>query len=117
MNIKDGEALQNWPKIVSDLKTAGKIMLYTNLMNTAAKQVNDMTVGIVFPNGLTSFGKTILEKSENIAELEKRISMECGKAMRIQYIDNKTQVTNQVPEVNPIASLAQDLDIPFQVIE
>ena len=116
-NIKEGDTLNNWPKIVGDLKTAGKIMLYTNLMNTTAKQMNDMTIGIIFPNGLTSFGKTILEKSENVAELEKRISMECGKAMRVQYIDNKTQKTNQVPEVNPIESLAQDLDIPFQVIE
>ena len=116
-HIKEGDTLNNWPKIVGDLKTAGKIMLYTNLMNTTAKQMNDMTIGIIFPNGLTSFGKTILEKSENVAELEKRISMECGKAMRVQYIDSKTQKTNQVPEVNPIESLAQDLDIPFQVIE
>ncbi|MFR5189816.1 MAG: DNA polymerase III subunit gamma/tau [Clostridia bacterium] len=88
-HIKEGDTLNNWPKIVGDLKTAGKIMLYTNLMNTTAKQMNDMTIGIIFPNGLTSFGKTILEKSENVAELEKRISMECGKAMRVQYIDSK----------------------------
>ena len=41
-------------------------MLYTNLMNTRAKKLNDMTVGIEFPKGLTPFGKTVLEKQKKI---------------------------------------------------
>ena len=87
-------------------------------MNSQASQLNDMTVGIVFPSGLTPFGKTILEKSENVQELEKRVSMEIGKPMRIKLIDEKAQSAVDVSkEVNPIETFAQDLSLPFNVIE
>ena len=35
---------KSWPRIVSDLKQNGKIVLYTNLINTKAEELNDMTV-------------------------------------------------------------------------
>ena len=56
---------KSWPKIVQDLKQNGKILLYTNLINTNAEQINDSTVGIKFNKGLNSFAKTLLEKQEN----------------------------------------------------
>ena len=118
INLNIGDKLEAWPKIVSELKQEGKIMLYTNLMNSQASQLNDMTVGIVFPSGLTPFGKTILEKNENIQELEKRVSMEIGKPMRIKLIDEKAQkAASVVQDVNPIETFAQDLSLPFNVIE
>ena len=55
-------------------------MLYTNLIGTRAKELNDMTVGIEFPKGMTAFGKAVLEKQENIKELTKLVSMASGKA-------------------------------------
>ena len=51
------KGIQCWGKIINDLKGAGKILLYTNLMNSTAVEINDMTVGIQFQNGLTPFGK------------------------------------------------------------
>ena len=116
-NVKLGNGINAWPKIVADLKQEGKIMLYTNLINSNASEINDMTVGISFPKGLTPFGKTILEKSESITELEKRISMEFGKPMRVKYIDETKQEVNTKVEENPIETFAQDLDLPFNVIE
>ena len=115
-NIQTGEKLGTWPKIVNELKEAGKIMLYTNLMNSTASKLNDMVIGIEFPKGITPFGKTILEKNENITELERRISMECGKPMKIKYLSAgyEKQVKQ---EQNPIESFAQDLDIPFNIVE
>ena len=113
--VPTGKGLGAWPQIVNGLKQEGKIMLYTNLMNSNASEINDMTIGISFPKGLTPFGKTVLEKSENISEIEKRISMEFGKPMRIKYIDNSN--TNQKPEINPIESFSQDNDLPFNIVE
>ena len=104
-----------WPQIVRDLKQNGKIVLYTNLMNTRAREINDMTVGIEFPNGLTSFGKTVLEKQENIKELTNLVSMASGKPMNIKYITNVGN-TGETKEPN-IKSIANDSDIPFHVIE
>ena len=59
---KCGDISQSWPEIVTNLKQNGKIVLYTNLMNTDAKELNDMTVGIMFKKGITPFGRTVLEK-------------------------------------------------------
>ena len=104
-----------WPQIVRDLKQNGKIVLYTNLMNTRAREINDMTVGIEFPNGLTSFGKTVLEKQENIKELTNLVSMASGKPMNIKYITNVGNA-GETKEPN-IKTIANDSDIPFHVIE
>ncbi len=104
-----------WPQIVQDLKQNGKIVLYTNLINTKAKEINDMTVGIEFPNGLTAFGRTILEKQENIKELTTLVSMASGKPMNIKYITDMGNT--QVTEEQNIKSIAKESDIPFHVIE
>ncbi len=115
-NIQIGEKLQEWAKIIRELKDAGKIMLYTNLMNSVASKINDLIIGIQFSKPVTPFGKTILEKSESISELERRVSMECGKPMKIKYIYDDTEVIKK-EEQNPIESFAQDNGIPFSVIE
>ncbi len=105
-----------WPQIINDLKQSGKIVLYTNLMNSKAVEINDMTVGIEFPNGLTSFGKTVLEKQENIREISKLVSIACGKEMQIKYIDKaipKQELTND----QDIQNLINGSDIPFNIVE
>ena len=104
-----------WPQIINEFKAEGKIMLYTNLINTRAKELNDMVVGIEFPNGLTSFGKTVLEKTENMNEIIKKVSIACGKEMRIKLLDNNSkQNTN---DNNNIENLAKDMDLPINIIE
>ena len=92
-------------------------MLYTNLINTSAREINDMTVGIEFPNGITPFGKTVLEKSENVNEIEKQVSIVCGKEMRVKFIDTKKDATNLNDNANSIEALAKNLDLPFNIIE
>ena len=108
---------KSWPKIVNDLKQNGRIVLYTNLLDTRAEEINDMTVGIKFPKGITAFGKTILEKQENIKEISTLVSMACGKPMNIKYIpENQNNMIQHNPQ-DDIAKLANESDIPFNVIE
>ena len=105
-----------WPQIVNELKQNGKIVLYTNLIGTKATQINDMTVGIEFPNGMTPFGKAVLEKQENIKELTNLISIASGKPMQIKYIKNKKKMHKITTEDN-LKDLANQSDIPFNIIE
>ncbi len=105
-----------WPQIIKDLKQSGKIVLYTNLMGTSAKEINDMTVGIEFPNGMTSFGKTILEKQENIRELSKLVSIACGKEMQIKYLTPEIKAKQMSKEEN-LKKFASESDIPFNIVE
>ena len=116
MKTYSSKAEEYWPQIVRELKQNRKIVLYTNLINTRAREINDMTVGIEFPNGLTSFGKTVLEKQENIKELSNLVSMASGKPMNIKYITNVGN-SRQVTEEQNIKNLAKESDIPFNVIE
>ncbi|MFR8233170.1 MAG: DNA polymerase III subunit gamma/tau [Clostridia bacterium] len=105
-----------WPQILNELKQNGKIVLYTNLVNTKATEINDMTVGIEFPRGLTSFGRTILEKQENIKELTNMVSMASGKAMQVKYIINAQENKNQFNREENIQNFANESDIPFNII-
>ena len=114
---KPGENLACWSKILKELKESGKIMLYTNLMNTTAKEINDMTVGIIFSKEMTPFGKTILEKAENQTELERKVSMELGKTMRIKYIENRQEKTVVEQGSTTIENFAENLDLPIHIIE
>ena len=105
-----------WPQVVNQLKQSGKIVLYTNLMHTHAVELNDMTVGIQFPNGLTSFGKTVLEKQENVREISNLVSIACGKEMHIKYMAD-VQPKVQKAQEEDIQNLAKESGIPFQVID
>lgn len=117
INTKQCKGIDSWNNIVTSLKQEGKIMLYTNLLNSQATELNDMTIGISFPKGLTPFGKAILEKNENKTELERKISVEYGKPMHIKYIDQKNEETKNQAKSSEFELLAQDLDLPFNIID
>lgn len=114
--IFSNKSEEYWPQILKDIKQNGKIVLYTNLMGTRAKELNDMTVGIEFPNGMSTFGKTVLEKQENVREISNLVSMACRKEMQIKYIipeQPKSTITNE----ENLQNFASESDIPFNIIE
>ena len=107
-----------WPEIVNDLRKNGKIVLYTNLLGTKAQQINDMTVGIEFPQGITSFGKTVLEKQENIKEISRLVSIACGKEMQIKYmIDQNNNQNHVMTKEENLQNFANQSDVPFNIID
>ena len=114
---KNKKPAQYWQDIVSNFKNNGKIMLYTNLIDTNAIEINDMTVGIEFPKGITAFGKSVLEKPENKMEISKQVSVACGKDMQIKYIDTKQKSSGNMTEEQELSNFANEFNIPFDVIE
>ena len=116
-NNQSGNMTDIWNSVVNNLKSSGKITLYANLINTDANQANDMIVEILFPNGITAFGKTVLEKPENKQELERLVSIECGKPMKIKYIDEKAGKKTVKNNISSIEEFANNLDLPIQVSE
>lgn len=97
-NLKSQEF---WPNILQQLKQNGKLMLYANLLNSRAVELNDMTIGIEFSSQLNDFRRQLLEKNENLQEVEKLVSIACGKEMQIKYIDkpkNKSEKNIKVQE-------------------
>jgi len=114
---KDKKLAQYWQQVVNNFKQSGRIMLYTNLLNTNAVEIDDMTVGIEFPKGITPFGKTVLEKPENKIEISNQVSIACGKTMQIKYIDTKPQDSGEESEESELSNFANKFDIPFDIIE
>jgi len=112
-----GKKIEDWPNMVNGFKQNGKVMLYSNLINTVAKEINDMTVGIEFPNGLTSFGKTVLEKPENMNELTKLISIQCGKEMRVKLIDKSNMEQFMSQEDKLVSDMTNAIDMPINIME
>ena len=110
------KATEYWPEILRELKQNGKIVLCTSLNGTRANEINDMTVGIEFPNGMNSFDRTVLERPENVKEISTLVSMACGKPMQIKYISQNNNVHKMTNEEN-LKNLANESDIPFNVIE
>lgn len=107
---------KGWSNILTDLRQNGKIMLYSNLLKAKPIEINDMTIGLSFPEGLNAFGKSILEKPENTTEISKIFSMEYGKDMKVRIIES-VEALPKKEEKNELESMANDLDIPFNVIE
>ena len=89
-----------WKNVINQLKEDRKAMLYSNLVNTRVIMLDDMTVGIEFLNGLTSFGKAVIERPENMNELRKLVSIECKKDMRIKIVESKKEKTNEEPKLD-----------------
>ena len=124
--LQTGEKMADWPKVLGKLKEHGKVMLYANLINTEAVALDDLTVSIRFNGGLTAFGKTFLEKPENMNEITKEVSMIFGKPMHIKLesvdtkskkvekasVEQETKVVEETPE-----DILGDLDIPINYIE
>ena len=100
-----------WGEIINTLKEERKPMLYSNLLNTKGTMIDDMTFGIEFPNGLNSFGKSVIERPENMAELKRLVSIQCKKDMRIKLIDNKSQTKVE----NPMPNF--DIGIDINIVE
>ena len=109
----EGKTQDYWPKLVENFKEEGKMFMYINLAGTVAKEINDMTVAIEFPNGMTEVAKEFLERPENKMKLQKTITMAAGKDMQVKFIDCKPQ---EDEFSNGFESFASHSDIPFNVI-
>lgn len=101
-NIKSEEY---WPKVINNLKSKGKITLFTNLMNTKAVELSDVQLGIV---GLSEFGKTVIDQPDNKMAIESAIAQEIGKTMHIK--------SEEAQNIKP-KNAKSDFGIPINIIE
>lgn len=123
--ITPGSPIAGWSNAVNNIKSQGKVMLYANLINTDAVEINDMTVAIRFNNGLNAFRRDLLQKPENMSVLTKEISILCSKPMQVKLEDASGVKVNAVPEKKESKEVTskepedilEDLDIPINFVE
>ena len=110
----EGKTQDYWPKLVNDFKEEGKMFMYINLAGTVAKEINDMTVVIEFPNGMNSAAKEFLERPENKMNLKNIIHQASGKDMQIKFIDTKPDAKEDFSD--GFENFAKNSDVPFNII-
>ena len=110
----EGKTQDYWPKLVNDFKEEGKMFMYINLAGTVAKEINDMTIAIEFPNGMSEVAKEFLERPENKMNLKKIIAMASGKDMQIKYVDIKPQT--ETKGISEFETFVNNQDVPFNII-
>ena len=93
-----GKAQDYWPKIVDDFKTNGAMFMYINLVGTKAYEVNDMTLDITFPNGMSKVTKDFLSRPDTKQNLREVVHFACGKEMQINFVDDKKEKNTQQSE-------------------
>lgn len=111
-----GKYVPYWSTVVDKIKSQGKIMIYTNLIGTKAKQLDDMTVGIEFPSKLSEFAKKVLNEYENKTLIENLISIEAGNTMRIKFLSGESE-EQTTKEENNLQNLVGKLNIPINIID
>lgn len=117
IKIPLGKTQDYWPQVVEEFKKNKKMTIYTSLINTTAKEINEDTIGIEFNNGLTPFGKTVLEASQNMKEICDLVSQACGRPMNIKYIDNNIYEVVEKDNEKVISDFANGNGIPFSITE
>lgn len=111
VNTVPGEYVGYWKEVIDRLKSNGKIMLYTNLINTNAKEDGSI-LQIEFKNGITAFGKTVLSKTESMQEISGIVEQITGKQLTIKYIETQASAPN-IENTNSL----EGLDITINIIE
>lgn len=56
-----GKYIECWTDIINELKQSGKPLMYTQLLGTRARQVNENLVEVEFPKKITGFAKSVIE--------------------------------------------------------
>jgi len=115
-NDESGEYVPYWRDILDNLKKSGKIILYTNLMNSKAQKIDENTLGIVFSKPISDFGKTVIQKQENMSELKRLASLHENKQMNIKIASAAVKVVQEKAETN-IEDIVKSLDIEVNIIE
>lgn len=112
-----GKYVPYWQNVLDKIRQSGKITIYANLLGTKGVLINDLVVGIEFPGKVTEFAKKVLEEHENKALIEKIVSMEQGSSMQIRIVDKTKEKINEPSKKEGIESLANEMDLPFNVID
>ncbi len=110
----EGKTQDYWPKLVNDFKEEGKMFMYINLAGTVAKEINDMTLAIEFPDGMSEVAKEFLERPENKQNLKNTIQLASGKEMQIKFVDTKPNSDENF--TGGFEAYVNNMDIPFNII-
>ncbi|MDF2522938.1 MAG: polymerase subunit gamma/tau [Clostridiales bacterium] len=115
-----GVPIKGWDGILKELKNAGRMIVYTNLLETRAIELDDKFIGIVFPEG-SDFKKMLVSKAENMETIEVVLKKSLGREVKIKCIEegNIPDVKHEIRDefVEKAQNLAMILNAPLNIID
>lgn len=116
--------LDNWNEILNELKSLGRMVAYTNLLDTRAVELDSKQVGIIFKPG-SGFSKMIVSKAENSEAIESILSNKLGRQVRIKCLDENEFVQNSSTEetkeedefLDKLQNMASKLNVPLNIVD
>jgi len=116
--------LDSWDSVLEELKSCGRIVLYTNLLDTKAVELDDKKICIVFGEG-KGFNKMLCSRAENIEIIEKAVAKVLGREVRVRCIDDdafaekrdKEKAAQKDELMEKARDIAQKLNVPFNIID
>ena len=79
---------QQWPKIMSYMKSMGRMKIHSFLLNAKAILLDDNDIGLVF-GSRDSFTKTLVSKPEHIELIEEAALKVTGKEYKVKCLDEE----------------------------
>lgn len=114
--------LAEWPDILSDLRSSGRMMLVTYLASTRAVAADETTILVAFPPSVESLKESV-SKPMHIEVLESALAKRLGRSVRVKVVDeealeNMTQKepsSDKVTEESPLLKLSREISDRFNV--
>jgi len=112
-----GEELSCWKEVLHELKTLGKMQIFTFLMDTRAYQVDEKFISIVFKKG-ESFKMMIASKAEHSEVVTKILARRLGREVHLKFIEESSPMVTKKDALEQKArEIAIKGSIPFKVID
>lgn len=117
-------SLKIWPEVLEGLKKDGKMVLYSNLTDTDALELDDGFIGIVF-GGNGSFAYTLVSRHENLEIIQQALENKLGREVRVKcFFEDDIKKSQSSGDEDPrkefvekAVDLAGKLNVPYKIID
>ncbi len=119
---QNGKSIDGWNQIIDRLMESGKMVMYTNLLDTDAVLLSDKQVGIIFKTN-RKFNKAIVSKAENLEAIRALLVEKLGYDVSVKCIDEEELISKPVEYtqnddiLKKAKKIAKELNVPFKIID
>jgi len=118
-----GKTLDCWKDILTELRSSGRMVLYTNLMDAKAVELDSKVVGLVFPAD-SGFSKMIVTRPEHQEVITGVLSKKLGREVRVKCLAEEEFTERQAEKpqekdelLEKAEDLAKRLNVPLNIID
>jgi hypothetical protein len=119
---KGEKELSCWDEISDEIKSFGRMAIYSNLYNSKAYELSDKIIGISF-KGNSHINEKIIFSADNKKYIEEIISKKLGKELMIkcikkeEFIPENTNETEETDFLDKATEAAKKLNIKINIID